>query len=232
MRMLHRVQETETLICRGAYQYLQHGQTTGSREQWMITRLSDGTEVVRADVGGETSAAPTLLTHFHRRPDGRPDWLRVRYERAGFGAAAQYNFDEATIKTMSQADGQGRREGKVEIATDYQVDYHPVIAHDFVWRGYPERAEGGPWAIPIFTPDLWAFGAEMLKGKPVRLRVKPLMPETITVPAGEFPSVHYYEVMMEDDLKALCWFNHGGIPLRWFYPNRGFDFVLTEYSEG
>jgi len=233
LRVLHEVHPEEVLISRGQYRYLRGGQPTGQVEHWQITRLPNGQEVVRADVdGSQIPAGPHLLTHLQRRPDGRPEWLRLQYMKGDLLAAAQYQFEDAEVIVIRQEAGGHRRQDKVEIAANYVVDYHPVIAHDYVWRGYPATAGGKAWSIPVFSPDLWALGGDVLSGRALRFAVTPLAPETCEVPAGRFEAARCYKVILSDSVLAMAWYDSAGIPLRWHYPDKGYDFVLVEYTRG
>src|SRR5262245_8041714 len=100
------------------------GQPTGQIEQWQITRLPDGKGIVRADVSG---GASNLLTHLQRTEDGRPEWLRMRWERSDNKAAVQYTFEEAGVKIKRQSVNHPRRQDVLDIAKGYAVDYHPMI---------------------------------------------------------------------------------------------------------
>src|SRR5689334_18082487 len=138
MRMIHDPSPDETLVAQGRYNYLRQGAPTGLIEYWSLSQLPDGREIVRADVDARAvRGATSLLTHLLRDTDGKNVWLRLRLERPGFAAAAQFDFDTAEIKMYRQAHGQVKKEGLLEIAARYGVDYHPVIAHDYVWRSYP-----------------------------------------------------------------------------------------------
>lgn len=228
MRLLHDLQPDEKPISQGEYHYLQGGNPTGQIEKWLVTRLPGDIEVVRADVGGKTS---TLLTHLRRLPSGDPEWLRLRYSSGGaIKAAAQYTFEEAVVRVARQAEGQTQRLDVVDIATGYQVDYHPVISHDYVWRGYPAHARGKAWSIPVFSPDLWAEGNEALGGRALRFNIKPLEAEDVAVPLGKFEKVRAFEIKLNDGTQALAWYDDFGVPLRWFYPDKEYDFVLVEYK--
>lgn len=233
MRLLHEVHPAEKLVSSGQYQYLIQGKPSGQVESWQITRLPNGTEVVRADVDGRDAAgAASLLTHIKRRSDGRPEWLRMRYGKGELSAAAQYTFEADNIHVARQIQGDVRRQEVVDIATGYEVDYHPVIAHDYVWRGYPDHARGKQWAIPIFSPDLWTEGERMLGGRSLRFQVTPLGPETCVTPIGEFEKARPFELLLSDGVKAMAWFDEFGIPLRWLYPEKGYDFVIVSYLRG
>jgi hypothetical protein len=228
MRLLHDLQPDERPISQGQYCYMKNGEPTGQIEKWLITRLPGNIEVVRADVsGGEVS----LLTHLRRKPDGNPEWLRLRYSTGGgVKTAAQYTFEDAAVRIARQAEGQPQRQDVVDIANNYQVDYHPAVSHDYVWRGYPAHARGKAWSIPVFSPDLWAEGNEVLCGRALRFNVKPLDAEDIMVPAGNFEQARLFEIRFDDGTQALAWYDTFGVPLRWFYPDKIYDFVLVEYK--
>ncbi|MBN1429614.1 MAG: hypothetical protein JXB07_14690 [Anaerolineae bacterium] len=228
MRLLHDLQPDEKPVSQGIYHYLKDDVPTGQVEKWLITHLPNGTEIIRADVGDSESS---LLTHLRRQLDGKPEWLRLRYgTHSGVKAAAQYTFEEAVVRVARQAEGQPQRLDVVDIAISYQIDYHPVISHDYVWRGYPTHARGKPWSIPVFSPDLWTEGPEALFGRALRFNVKPLGAEDIVTPVGKFEAVRSFEIILDDGTRALAWFDDFGIPLRWFYPDKAYDFVLAEYK--
>ncbi len=230
MRVLHPPTADETLVCRGSYRYLHNGEPTGQVERWQISCLPDGSEIVRADVDGRKSArAYSLITHLLRRSDGRPIWLRLRYVTPEINAAAQYNFEDDSVRTARQATTLPRRIETLEIAANYAVEYPPVIGHDFPWRGYPSHARGEQVLIPIFSPDLWAEEGQALSGRALRYNVRPWGTETCTVPAGTFEAAHRFRIILSDGVEAIAWFDGQGIPLRWFYPTKGYDFLLTEY---
>jgi hypothetical protein len=231
MRLLHEIIPDETLLYQGEYRYLRDNEPTGQIEAWQVSRLPDGAQVVRADISSQTGVNPVnLLTHLQRNPDGRPEWLRMRYERGDIVAAAQYTFEKAVVRVARQAEGYPRRQQVIDIAASYEVDYHCVIAHDYVWRGYPRHARGKPWAIPIISPDLWADGTSVLDGRVMRFNVKPLEEETCTVPAGSFENVRHFEIMLDEGVRATAWYDEFGVPLRWYYPDKDYDFVLAVYT--
>jgi len=228
VRLLHDLQPDEKPISQGVYRYLRDDEPTGQVEKWLITQAANGAEIVRADVDG---GAFSLLTHLRRRTDGKPEWLRLRYgTKSGIKAAAQYTFEEAVVQVARQAEGQPQRLDVVDIATSYQVDYHPVISHDYVWRGYPPHARGKAWSIPVFSPDLWAEGVEALFGRALRFNIKPLEAEDIVTPVGKFEETRSFEITLDDGARALAWYDDTGVPLRWFYPDKAYDFVLVEYK--
>ncbi|HEC22064.1 MAG TPA: hypothetical protein ENI95_03995 [Chloroflexi bacterium] len=232
MRLLHEIGPEETPVSKGRYRYLVEGEPTGQFETWQITRLPDGSEIVRADVDGRRMPdGANLVTHLLRRADGRPVRLRLRYTRGEVKAAGQYTFEEDVIRIARQVAGYPRRQETLDIATGYEIDYHPVIAHDYVWRGYPAHARGRKWAIPIFSPDLWAEGEDALIGRALRFTVRPLGRELCRTPAGEFEQARHFEVVLDDGVRALAWYNEQGIPLRWYYPDKEYDFVLIAYTE-
>lgn len=233
MRVLHEIHPDEAVVSRGQYRYLRGGLATGQIENWLITRLTDGTEVVRADVDGSAiPMGPNLLTHLHRSAMGRNQWLRLQYLKGDFVAAAQYNFEPAQVVIFRQTAGEYRRQGMIEIAEDYAVDYHPVIGHDYVWRGYPARAEGKALSIPVFSPDLWGLGDEALDGRALRFMVTPLASEPCEVPAGRFEDALRFKILLSDGVLAMAWYDSMGVPLRWWYPEKGYDFVLAQYERG
>jgi hypothetical protein len=229
VRMLHAVSREETLVYQGEYHYLRDGEPTGQVEYWQVTVLPDGTEIVRADVDGRQTDGVSLVTHFHRRPDGNPDWLRLRYMTTdGVDAAAQYTFEDALIRVARQAKGYSRHLEKVEIAAHYGIDYHPMIAHEYVWRAFRTVAEEGTSRmLPIFSPDLWASGEDVLRGRSLRFEVRPLGLDTCTVPAGMFDEAYLFAITLSDGVKAEAWYDARGVPLRWYYEDKGFEFILA-----
>jgi hypothetical protein len=231
VRLLHEVQSEEVLVCEGEYRYSQDGKPAGLAEQWQVTRLPKGKEVTRVELTGARDDQPfSLLTHLQRLPTGRPEWLRLRYEAGKVKAAAQYTFDDAVVRIARQAVGQPRRQELLEIATGYEVDYHPVVGHDYVWRAYPAHARGKPWSVPVFSPNLWADGGDVLMGRALRFHVRPMGAEDLSTPLGDFEQVRAFEVTFNDDVKSLAWFDEFGVPLRWAYPDKSYDFVLISYS--
>lgn len=231
MRVLHPLRETETPVCSGEYSYLLNGEPSGQVEQWQITRLPDGNEIVRADIDGRKAPVPySLVTHMLRGPDGRPLWLRLRYVTGSVNGAAQYNFEAALVRVARQAEHLPRRMETVEIAENYAVDYPPVIGHDYVWRAYPGHAQGKPTRVPVFSADLWADQEQVLGGRALRYEVAPRETQTCVTPVGVFEDAQHFQVTMSDGIEALVWYDRGGIPLRWLYPAKGYDFVLTSYT--
>jgi len=231
MRLLHELRPDETLVCKGEYRYLKKGKPAGQIEHWQITRLPGGKEIVRADIAGENAGGPThLLSHLQRDPQGRPEWVRMRWERGDNRAAAQYTFEDAGVKLARQSENHARRQEVLDIAKGYAVDYHPVIGHDYVWRAYPVHARGKPWAIPVFCPDLWAAGDEILGGRALRFNVSPGDAEDLSTLLGDFEQTRYFEVMLNDGVRAQAWFDEFGVPLRWAFPDKSYDFVLVSYT--
>jgi len=230
VRMLHPVRPEEKLICRGEYRYTIDDQPTGDVELFQITHLPDGTEVVRADIDGRVGPyEASLITHHLRRPNGRPAWLRARYQQGEIYAAAQYVFQEAAVQVVRQTIGGHPRQENIEIASGYQIDYHPVVNHDFAWRGYPADARPDARLLPIFSPDLWTPEEAPFVGRALRVSVAPLDPETITTSAGTFENVPRFSIRFSDDTEIIAWYDKRGIPLRWYAPSKGYDFVLTAY---
>jgi hypothetical protein len=232
VRVLHPVHPTETLLYRGKYRYLKDDMPTGDVETWQVTRLADGTEIVRADLDGMSTRGENLITHFRRYPDSRPHWLRIRYRTDTVNAAAQYTFDKASIRIARQCEGYGRRIETLEIAENYVIDYHSVIAHDYVWRGYPGDAEGEPRAVPVFSPDLWEKADEVLKGRALRFSITPRREEPCVTPAGVFERAESFAITLSDGVEAVAWYNSNGIPLRWTYPLKGYEFILVAFQSG
>ena len=231
MRLLHEVQPDEVLVCAGEYRYSTAGKPTGQIEHWQTTRLPNGKEITRVELIGQVSGQPmSLLTHLQRLPTGRPEWLRLRYQTGDVKAAAQYTFEDALVRIARQSVNQPRRQETLEIATGYEVDYHPVIGHDYVWRAYPAHARGKPWSVPIFSPNLWTEGIDILEGRALRFNVKPMGAEDLSTQLGDFEQVRAYEVTFNDNIRSLAWFDEFGIPLRWTYPDKSYDFVLVAYT--
>ncbi|HLV43961.1 MAG TPA: hypothetical protein VKY39_03325 [Aggregatilineales bacterium] len=229
MRVLHPIRPEEKLVSRGRYRYLIDGEPTGDLESWQITRLPNGDEFVRADLDGRESSGASLITHLLRREDGRPAVLRLRFEHEDVKAVAQYTFDEASVQVARTAEGEQRCVETVDIATGYVVDYHTMISQDYVWRGY-EGVEGYSQMVPLFSPDLWVEKSQVLHGRALRFEVQPLPPTLCVVPAGAFAGAQHYRVRFEDGVEAEAWYDSRGIPLRWQFPARGYDFVLDEYQ--
>lgn len=222
MRVIHDPTPDEQIIAQGRYDYLRHGTPTGLVEYWTISAAPDGKEIVRADVDARAvNGAASLITHLLRNADGRNQYLRMRLERPGFSAAAQYDFDTAEVKIFHQTFGHVKHERLLEIAARYGVDYHPVIAHDYVWRSYPAEAEGNPWSIPVFSPELWTPREEMvLDGRALRFMVAPLPAEPCEIPAGAFDCALFFQITLSDGVRASAWYDEHGIPLRWLYPDK------------
>ena len=228
MRVLHPIRPEEKLVSRGRYRYLIDGEPTGDVETWQITRLPGGEEIVRADLDGREASGASLITHLVRKEDGWPAWLRVRFRNGDLNAAAQYTFDRDSVRIARVAEGQSRVMERVDMAEDYVVDYHTMISQDYVWRGY-QRSQGYSQSVPLFSPDLWADGSTVLRGRALRFEVQPLPPKVCTVPAGEFAGTQHFRVRFEDDVLAEAWYDSHGVPLRWYFPARDYDFVLEKY---
>jgi len=232
MRTLHEIHKTEVKICEGSYRYLKDGKPTGPLELWMISRLPDQSIAVRSDIDpGDDSDQPSSIGHLIRKPDGRPKWLRMRLMTKEFSAASQYNFQLAVVKSIRQTEGFPRMQDKLDIAENYELDYHPVISHDYVWRGYPERAKGKNWSVPVFSPALFAENPrDILAGRALRFNVTPKDPEMFESEAGTFSEARRFDVVLSDDTRAQVWYDEYGIPLRWYYPEKELDFLLVSYG--
>lgn len=232
MRILHAISPDEQVVSRGRYLYLAGGVPTGDAETWQVTRLADGVEIVRTDLDGQRARGAQLIAHLQRGPDGAPHWLRLRYRRADVNAAAQYTFEEAAVRVARVAVGCGRWLGQIEIAVGYVVDYHAAIAYDYVWRGYPSDAEWEPRRVPVFSPDLWAEGGDVLRGRALRFDVEPLPPEPCETPAGTFPQAIPFSLRYEDGAAVRLWYDRRGTPLRVLFPQGGLEAVLVHYQTG
>ncbi len=232
MRVLHPLRAEETLLGRGRYRYLRSGKPTGDVETWYLTRLPDGSEVVRADLDARKSNGMSLVTHLHRPSVGCPNWLRLRYFGGGLNTAAQYSFEEDSVRVARMTSDFRRQQEVVELAAGYVVNYHLVISSDYVWRGYPAGASGESRLIPVFSPDLWAEGDRILTGRALRVSIQPLEPETCLTPAGRFEGAQVYAVSFDDGVEATAWYDQQGMPLRWHYPAKGYEYVLIAYETG
>lgn len=229
MRVLHAIRSEENLVSRGQYRYLVDGESTGDVESWQVSRLPSGEEIVRADLDGRRASGASLITHFVRHKDGSPDWLRMRFHVDGVNAAAQYTFDEASVRIARTADNIGQQIDIVDLPAGYVVDYHTMISQDYVWRGCKEGISE-PRMVPLFSPDLWAEGEKMLRGRALRFEGHALPPETCSVPAGEFANAQHFSIRFEDGVVAKAWYDEHGTPLRWFFPARSYNFVLEQYT--
>lgn len=232
MRVLHPVRPEEDLVARGAYRYFSADKPTGDIETWLITRLPDGTEITRSDIDGENGSGGHLITHFRRNVDGSPEWLRIRYRKGNMNAAAQYTFEKASVRIARQISGYNRQIELLEIAANYVVEHPSMIAREYVWRGYPDDAEGEGRSIPVFSPDLWALGGEALKGRALRYHISPLNDSPCATLSGEYAQTRHFSMTLNDGEEALVWYDAAGVPLRLIYPNQGFDFNLTVYQRG
>ncbi len=229
MRLLHPVHPDETLLRRGRYRYLKGGEPTGDVETWQVTRLPDDDEVVRADLDGRRAGRPNLITHLRRKASGAPAWLRLRCFGGAINTAAQYTFEPDAVHVARMTGDFRRWQEVVEIAPGYVVDYHPVAAADYVWRGYPADAGGEDRLIPVFSPDLWAGADRALAGRALRVSVSPQQVDTCLVPAGEFEGARRFRVWFDGEVEALAWFDDLGTPLRWLFPDGGYEVVLIVY---
>ncbi len=232
MRTIHSIHLSEQVIAKGAYEYVVSGKPNGCIETWQITQLPDGQTVVRADVDASSmdGGGSHMVSHMVFSDRGDPAWLRVRYGDANLGNAAQYTFNKATVQIVRKPAGYGVRQEVVDIAEDYGIDYPPVIGHDYPWRRYGVREPSSMRAIPIFSPDFWEEGGSNLTGRVVRFRITPMGTAPCEVPAGLFEEAARFDVVTDDGVKAQAWFDEQGIPLRWVYPDKGYEFILRHYQ--
>lgn len=231
MRVIHEVSAGEQLVCEGAYTYLSGGEPIGYTESWQITRLSNGYEVIRADIdGGNAEQETHLLIHLLRDEEGQPKWLRLRYGKPRLNCAAQYTFKKASVHIARRIPDGGVRQEVIEIASGYAVDCHSTIAHDYVWRGYPASARGRRRAIPIFSPDLWLEDHANLTGRALRFNVQPLGVGQCETELGVYERSRRFEIVLSDGVKAEAWYDREGIPLRWRYPEKDYEFVLSAFE--
>lgn len=230
MRALHPIAPQETLVCWGTYQYLKGSRSTGQIEGWSIHRLPDGTEIVRADVDGRKAPqAPDILTHLTRNSEGQLQELSLHYRTGEFQAKVTCDFEAGHVALTRELMDHPTRRDTVEVASGYAVDYHPIISCDYVWRGYPAYLQDELYAVPVFSLDIDAGGGDLLRGCALRVSIRPLEPESLTIPAGTFENAQRYQVMLPNDTEATVWFDQRGIPLRWFNPTEDRNFVLIRY---
>ena len=45
-------------------------------------------------------------------------------------------------------------------------------------------------------------------------------------------SAQVYAVSFDDGVEARAWYDHQGMPLRWHYPAKGYEYVLIAYEAG
>ncbi|NDJ35828.1 MAG: hypothetical protein GYB64_14300 [Chloroflexi bacterium] len=232
MRVLNEMMPDETLVAKGRYHYLVDGEPSGQVETWQITRLPDGSEVVRADLDGRTAEPrANLVSHLKRTPEGRPQWLRIRFGHKGITAAAHYTFEPAEVRVFRQVEGHPRRQDVLDVPSAYEVDYHAVIAHDYVWRGYPDHARGRRWAVPVFSPELWPQAADdALMGRSLRFMIEPTGAQVCETPVRLFEGAQGYGITLSDGTKAQAWYDTHGIPLRWTYPDKAYEFIIVGYK--
>lgn len=230
MRILQPSWPQEKLLRRGTYHYFSGGQPTGDVEHWQVTRLPDGSHIVRADLDGRDASGASLLATMRRDPDGSPMWLRLRFEHGEINTGGQYNFRADAVDVVRLTGDFKRRMETVEIATDYVVNFHALISYEYVWRGYPEDAESEIRLIPVFSPELWVAADDVLTGRALRVSVRPDGRSRCEVPAGTFEDCRCFAVELGDGIESKVWFDEHGTPLRWHYPEQGFDFKLVEYQ--
>lgn len=232
MRTLHPVHASEKKVCEGKYRYFMDDRSTGQAEEWLITRLPNGTEVTRCDLsGGKAIDKLDVICQFARNEDNRPQWLRVRFETPKWSAASQYMFEDAVVKAVRRTDGEFGMQDRMDIADDYELDCYLALLHDFSVRGYPERAEGNEWSIPVFRPLIDSNDPrDLLEPDTVRHRTVPVAAEEFESTAGTFPAAQRFDTTLFGGEKVQCWFDEYGIPLRLYYPESKLDIVLVSYG--
>ncbi len=231
MQMLHELHPREKKVCRGEYRCLVGGLEIDYAESWLVTRLPNGQQVIRAEVRGDSGGEQAhLLTHMVRDADELPTWLRMRYGRGALGGAVQYTFRPATVQIARQTWGLRPWQEVVDIAEGYEIDYPPIIGRDYVWRAYPPNEQMEVRSLPVFSPDLWTDEARLLTGRTLRYNVR-LEPDSgCVVPAGQFRHAEHFKLTLSDGERAEAWYDEEGVPLRWLYPDKDYDFVLTVYE--
>jgi hypothetical protein len=230
VRFLQEIGAEETVVCRGEYQYFHNETPSGEVESWLVTRLPDGSELVRSDMKCR-QPRKSLLTHLQRGAKGVPEFLRLRYRHEEVVAAAEYTFDKAGVKVERQTKGLHRRRETVDTATGYQVDYQAAVGFDYIWRGYPRHARGKSWSIPVFRPSLDADEEEILSGHSSRLSVQPAAADSIRTPAGVFKVGHHFKISTPDGLEILAWYGQAGMLLRWYDSANARDILLVRYEQ-
>ncbi len=232
MRTLHPVHQSESKVCEGKYRYFMDDRSTGQAEEWLVTRLPNGHTVTRCDLtGGKATGQFDVICQLVRTREGRPHWLRLRFEGEDHAAASQYNFEDAVVKAVRRTDGQFGMQDRMDIADDYEIDCYLALFHDFAVRGYPERAEGNEWSLPIFRPDIDVkHPRDLLEPDTVRHRTVPVPSEEFESSAGTFPSATRFDTVMFGGVKVNGWYDEYGIPLRLYYPESKLDIVLVSYG--
>jgi hypothetical protein len=231
MRALRPVAQQETLVCWGTYHYFKERQPTGLAEEWTFHRLSDGTEIVRADVDArKVPDTPDVLTHYVRSPEGRPQELILQYRKGSLYAKATYTFHRGHVELVRDVADHSTRRETIEVAANYIVDYHAVVARDYAWRGYPDYMEGRTYAAPIFRVTVETEEvSDLLSGVALRVDVQPLEAASLTIPPGAYTDVRRYEVAVPDGTQAVGWYDEHGTLLRWSWAAQGYEYVLMRY---
>lgn len=232
MRTLHAVHASEKKICEGKYRYFIDDRSTGQAEEWLITRLPNGTEVTRCDLsGGKAIGKFDIICQLTRNEEKRPHWLRIRFESQKQSAASQYNFEDAVVKAVRRTDGQFGMQDRMDIADDYEIDCYLALFHDFAIRGYPEQAEGEERSLPIFRPEIDVKDPrDLLEPDTIRHRTQPVAEEGFESSAGTFPKATRFDTVLFGGEKVQGWYDEYGIPLRLYYPESKLDVVLVSYG--
>ena len=107
------------------------------------------------------------------------------------------------------------------------MEYHAVISHIDIWRSLARDA-GNRHTRSVFSPDLWQPDELMLRGRALICLVKTARVEPLEIPAGEYATTHRVPLVMADGVSVEAWYDKQGIPLRWSYPEKGYDIFLTD----
>lgn len=229
-QIIHPLREGEKVLNQGSYLYIQHGRDSGYVERWMSSSLPGGGQTIRAEIDGSRADGFMLASHLQLNADQKAMWLRLRFGKDRFTSNAQYTFQDDSIKIARQPEGHPVQQEVVDIASNYVLEYPPIIGHRYPWTGYRREEPAETLALPIFSPDVWIPGAERMTGRAVRFRVTPQGPSECRVPAGLFSEALAYSIETDDGVRAEAWYDEAGTPLRWLYPDKDYESVLAEYS--